>query len=511
MHPPTRLGRLNGVALSLLGSLVLLAALIWTLQGDSEDRANVRELTLYCAAGLKPPVEAVAREYEEQYGVHINVIYGGSGTLLSNMKVAGFGDLYLSADESYCAMAESREGSPLAKEMFPLAKMTPVVAVKKGNPKEIATISDLFEPGVKFGIASPKAAAVGRRVRDALTKSGQWDDVKNAAEKTSLTVMELANDVNIGALDAGLVWDSTVNQFDDLESIHLPELDGSAGSVTICVLEFSKAPTAALRFCRYLSSRDKGAPHFKRMGYVPVEGDPWSERPELELYCGAMLSEAIDDTIAEFEQREGVEITRIYNGCGLLVAQMDAGASPDAYFSCDQSFLDVVSEKFHPGTTVSSNRVVILVREDNPRGIQGLADLCKPDLRVGLAHPEKSALGKLTVDILEEEDLSERLRASGNVLTMAATGHMLVNQIRTRSLDAVVVYRSNAALALDETDIIPIPNQGAQATQPFAIAREAKYPRINARLLNAFTRKESQARFDALGFGWERPSAPESE
>jgi ABC-type molybdate transport system substrate-binding protein len=508
MPSRTRLGRLNGVTLSILGSLVLLAALIWTLQGDREDGADVGELTLYCAAGLKPPVEAVAREYEEQYGVHINIIYGGSGTLLSNIKIAGFGDLYLPADESYCKMAQSED---LCREMFPLAKMTPVVGVKSGNPKGIVSVSDLLGPEVNFGIASPKATAAGRRVRDALTKSGQWDEVREAATKTSLTVMDLANDLSIGALDAGLVWDSTVNQFAGLESIHLPELDGSAGSVTICVLESSEAPTAALRFCRYLSSRDIGAPHFIRMGYEPVEGDPWAKKPELELYCGAMLSEAIDDTIAEFEQREGVGITRVYNGCGLLVAQMDAGASPDAYFSCDQSFLDVVSEKFHPGTTVSSNRVVILVREGNPRGVQGLADLCMPDLIVGLAHPEKSALGKLTVEILEEEDLAERLRASGNVLTKAATGHMLVNQIRVGSLDAVVVYRSNASLARDETDIIPIPNQGAQATQPFAIAREAKYPRINARLLNAFTRKESQARFAALGFGWERPSAPESE
>jgi len=509
MPPRSRIGRTNGVSISLFGSLFVLAALIWTLASDGDNSEDTKELTLYCAAGLKPPVEAAAREYEDLYGVHINIIYGGSGTLLSSMKVADFGgDLYLPADESYCETARS-EG--FCREIFPLATMTPVIGVAKGNPKGVHSLDDLSDPEIRFGLANPEAAAIGRVVRSALTKTGHWDAVEEAALVRKPTVMNLAADLNIGQLDAAFLWSSTVNQFDGLESVHLQELAEGTASVSVCVLESSKAPTAALRFSRYLSSRDRGAPHFERTGYKPAVGDLWREKPELNLYCGAMLKEALDDTIEEFAEREGLSINRVYDGCGTLVAQMNAGGSPDAYFSCDQSFLDAVSERFHPGTTISSNRMVILVREGNPSRIQGLADLCGPDLKVGLAHPVKSALGKLTADIMKEAGLYERLNASGNLLVQSATGHMLVNQIVAGALDAVVVYRSNAAFALDQTDIIPLPDQRALATQPFAISRGARDAQTLARLLDALVRSDSHARFEALGFGWEQPLPAESK
>ncbi len=57
-----------------------------------------------------------------------------------------------------------------------------------------------------------------------------------------------------------------------------------------------------------------------------------------------MLRPAIEQTIAEFERREGVKVTRVYNGCGILVAQMKAGEVPDAYFACDSEFMNQVND-----------------------------------------------------------------------------------------------------------------------------------------------------------------------
>ena len=37
-----------------------------------------------------------------------------------------------------------------------------------------------------------------------------------------------------------------------------------------------------------------------------------------------MLRPAIEETIKDFEQREGAQVTTIYNGCGILVAQIKA-------------------------------------------------------------------------------------------------------------------------------------------------------------------------------------------
>ena len=76
--------------------------------------------------------------------------------------------------------------------------------------------------------------------------------------------------------------------------------------------------------------------------------------------------------------------------------------------------------------------------------------------------------------------------------------------MRTGSLDAVIVYRSNAAAALEDVDIVELSSLNAQATQPFAIAHSTEHPKTLARLLDALSQVESRERFDSLGFGWER-------
>ena len=107
-------------------------------------------LVLYCAAGVKPAIEQLAREYEEKFGVRIDIQYGGSGTLLSSLRITGSGDLFLAADESYI---EEAIKLGLVAEVQPLAEMRPVLAVKKGNKKKVQGIADLEQGRVSFALS----------------------------------------------------------------------------------------------------------------------------------------------------------------------------------------------------------------------------------------------------------------------------------------------------------------------------------------------------------------------
>jgi len=80
-----------------VGSVVVLIALIVfiTSQNDSGKEKRGEALTLYCAAGIKPAVMPVAKEYERVFGKEVKLMYGGSGTLLSNIDVSKTGDLYI--------------------------------------------------------------------------------------------------------------------------------------------------------------------------------------------------------------------------------------------------------------------------------------------------------------------------------------------------------------------------------------------------------------------------------
>ncbi len=498
---PRRTGQVNVAWLSFLASLLVLAALVALLAWDhlgSRQSATGQPLFVYCAAGLKRPVEAVARAYESRYGVPVQLTYGGSQTLLAAVEAGQRGDLYLAADDSYIQVGRDKG---LLAEVLDLARQTPVLAVKAGNPKKIRQFGDVLAEGVRLSFANPEAAAVGKVARDALQKGGHWEGVRKHVVVFKPTVNDVANDVAIGAVDAGVVWDATVRQTPGLEAVPLAEITGEPSRICAAVLRTTTQPQAALRFARFLASRDFGLPKFKEEGFAVVDGDRWAEEPQLRLLSGAMLRPAIQETLAAFEAREGVRITTVYNGCGILVAQMRAGEHPDAYFACDQSFMDQVHDLFLDATPVSTNRLVILVPRGNPHGIRGLADLAKPGLKVGVGHEKQCALGVLTQKTLSET--GTRGQVMKNVKVQSPTGDMLVNQLLTGSLDAVIAYVSNAAGEADRLEAIPVDVPCAVATQPLAVGKDSDFKHLAGRLADALRSAESRRRFEAKGFRWQ--------
>ena len=454
-------------------------------------------ILVYCAAGLRQPVEAAVKAY----GGEVQLQFGGSQTLLANAELTKKGDLFIPADDSYLTIARTKN---LIGESIPLARMAPVLAVAKGNPKGIHGLADLLKSDVRLAQANPDATAVGKLVREALEKHGKWAALKEHTLVFKPTVNEIANDLKLGSVDAGFVWDATVRQYPELEQVSDVHFDVIA-NVPVSVLKSSLLPAAALRFARFLAAPDRGLLEFRKYGYEAVDGDPWEEKPSLVLFGGAMLRPAIEKTITAFEAREGCSVTRVYNGCGILVGQMQAGAKPDLYFACDTQFMSMVKEKFYPPLDVSLNQLVILVPKGNPKGVKTLKDMSKPGLRIGVGHEKQCALGQLTQQTLVQSRLQADVMK--NVVVQTPTGDMLVNQLRTGSLDAVIAYISNAVSAADVLEAHPIDIPCALAVQPVAVARDAGRKQIASRLIEALRSAESRARFEAEGFRWRADDA----
>ena len=336
--------------------------------GGSDDR-----LFLYCAAGMRSPVEQIVADYERESGVAVQLQYGGSNTLLSQIEVARMGDLFLAADDSYTRLAREKQ---LADETLPLAEIRPVIIVRRDSTKGIRAIDDLLRDDVRVALANPDQAAIGKATRDLLTKTGEWEQLKTHVTQAGVfkpTVNEVANDVKLGSVDAGIVWDTTVVQYPDCEAVRVPSLEAGVGHVTVAVLRSATAPTRALRFARYMAARDKGLMTFERNGFPPVDGDRWADVPEITFFCGSVNRRAVETVIKAFEQREGVVVNTIYNGCGILTAQMrtirnqdQVGGFPDTYMACDRYYLENVKDWFQEGVDVSDTEVVIAVPKGNP-------------------------------------------------------------------------------------------------------------------------------------------------
>lgn len=496
----SRRGVASNALIAGLATLAVLGGLVFLLtrtSGVVEQPGQVR-LVIYCAAGMKKPVQETLDEYRQEYGGNITIDFGGSGTLLSRLRAAKSGDLYIAADKSYIDIARTKG---LVVEALPVGTQKPVIAVKKGNPRGIKSIDDLLRGGVKFAIANSDAASIGKLTKNILQKSKQWEAVRDKAKVTQLTVNDLINSLLLETVDAAIVWDALVRQHaDKLDMVELPEFDAAVQKTHIAVLKTCKHPAAALRFCRYLQAPEKGGKAFERYGYGSVHGDPWAEKPTLLFFSGGVNRVAIDQTVKEFEEREGVSVNVEYNGCGILVATMKAGKHPDAYFACDSSFMKQLPELFPAARVVSETDMIIAVKKGNPKGIKSVKDLTAPGLKIGVANAKQSALGALTINMLKGMNLYEPVYK--NVVSQTPTADLLVNQLRAGSLDAVIVYRANVSQVLDKLDVIDIQDRRAMAEQPIAVSTETKYPYLTQRLVDAIESPESKQRFLLAKFRW---------
>ncbi len=501
----------KGMALVSIAVLIVLGVLLSRLakppanvDSTATDGGGVETLEVFCAAGVKPPIVELAEQFAAEYGVGVNFQYGGSGTLLSSLQVARRGDLFIAADVSYVEKARAKG---IVAEILPVAKMTPVIAVSTGNPKGIHGIEDLLRDNIRVALGNPDAAAIGKVTCTCLEKTGMWEKVRASVEQNGVfkpTVPEVANDVKLQAVDAGIIWDATANQYPEIDGIRVDALEAGTKRISVGVLTSSLKPTLALRFARYLNSV-VGNRVFSQHRYAAIDGDAWDWQPEVTFFCGAVNKRAVDSVINRFQAREGVVINTVYNGCGILTAQMrtirqgDGGAGfPDTYMACDRYYLDNVADWFQDDVDVSEADIVIAVQKGNPRNITGLQDLTQPGVRVSVGQPEQCTIGALTRALLKNEGVHDAVMR--NVVTQAASSAMLVPNVTTKSVDAALAYITDTKAQADDVDVVRIPSPLAKAVQPFSVARSSKYKHLGRRLFEAVA--AARENFEQAGFNY---------
>ena len=320
------------------------------------------------------------------------------------------------------------------------------------------------------------------------------------------TVNEVANAIKLGSVDAGIIWDSTVVQFKQLDAVAVSELDAGLASIEVGVTTFTKTPTAAIRFARFLAARDKGLEVFRAKGFEPVEGDVWGEAPQITFFAGAVNREALQPVIDEFSQREGVEVNAVFNGCGTLTSSMRSilggkpGSFPDVYMACDIYYLEVVDELFQDAVNVSDTDIVMVTQKGNPKGITTLADLAQPDVRVVLGQPDKCTIGVLSQRLLQSEGIYDKIVASDNLVNETMSSALLIPQVATGAADVVLAYRTDTRAEGNRFEVIDIPSPLAKAIQSFSIARSSDHKYLGRRLFAKLV--ASRDKFESKGFNW---------
>jgi len=237
----------------------------------SVSRCWAEERLLFMAgAAAKPVVEELAKGFEKKTGCAVDISIGGSGMLLSQIKLSKKGDLYFPGSIDFIEQAK-KEGLLVESTVTPIVYLVPAINVQKGNPKNIKSLKDLCKPGLKVIIANPETVCLGVFATELFEKFFTPEEKKalrtnivNYAESCEKT----ANSIALKSCDAVLGW--SVFEHWNPELIETVKLDPSeiirVSYLAVAATKYSKNLELAKQFIAFMKSHE-GLEYFKKFKY----------------------------------------------------------------------------------------------------------------------------------------------------------------------------------------------------------------------------------------------------
>jgi molybdate transport system substrate-binding protein len=188
----------------------------------------------------------------------------------------------------------------------------------------------------------------------------------------------------------------------------------------------------------------------------------------LTVFAAASLTEALADDKARLTAANPrLSLTYSFAGSQQLVAQIQSGAPADAVATADQASMQklVAANLVEPPRDFARNLLEIVVAPGNPKGVKGLADLARPDLRVVLEDPSVPA-GKYGRQALDRQGV----KVSPVSLELDVKAEL--QKVETGEADAGIVYVTDVRSAGTRATGVAIPaDQNVVATYPVAVVK----------------------------------------
>ena len=257
-----------------LWQIVWMLILLWLLAWPAVTGAGSGSLLIFAGAASKPPTGEVAKLFEQKFGVSVHIIFGGSGFILSQMKLARKGDVYFPGSSDFMEKAKG-DGLVLPESERVITYLVPAINVQKGNPRQIRALPDLLKSGLRLGIGDPESVCVGAYAVEVMEKNFSFRE-RERFRKNLVTTVEscerTANIISLKVVDAVIGWE-VFGHWDPerIETIFLkPEQVPRIGYIPAAVSRFALKPDLADRFVRFLISPE-AKNIFKRHGYMMEE------------------------------------------------------------------------------------------------------------------------------------------------------------------------------------------------------------------------------------------------
>ena len=241
-------------------------------------------------------------------------------------------------------------------------------------------------------------------------------------------------------------------------------------------------------------------------------------KTEVIVFAAASLTESLTEIKALYEaENPDIELVFNFDSSGTLKTQIQEGAACDLFISAapkQMNQLDLSKdEEKNPDrldfvlegsrTDLLENKVVLVVPEGNPKGIEsfdGLAALLK-DSEILMAMGNADVpVGQYTQKILAYYELNEEELAAVGKITYGTNVKEVTTQVVQASVDCGVVYGTDAfsaGLAVIDTATAEM---CGQVIYPAAVMKNSAVPEASQAFLDYLRGEAAMAVFEGIGF-----------
>ncbi len=233
--------------------------------------SSPQKILIFAGAASKPATEEVVKLFQKSSGITVEVTFGGSGFVLSQMRLSKKGDLYFPGSSDFMEVAK-REGLVFLGSEKIAVYLVPAINVQKGNPKKIHHLKDLAREGVRLAIANPETVCVGTYAIEIIEKNLTPEE-KIKVRKNIINYTEscekTANAVSLKAVDAVIGWRVfTYWDPERIETVYLnPQEIPRVGYISIAISKYTRNQSLAQQFIDFLLS-PSGKAVFQKYHYL---------------------------------------------------------------------------------------------------------------------------------------------------------------------------------------------------------------------------------------------------
>ena len=205
-------------------------------------------VTVFAAASLTEPFGRIGEAFEAAHpGTDVVFNFAGSTTLAQQLNEGAPADVFASADP--IPMRRVADAGVNAVDPTTFARNRLVIAVPAGNPQGVTRLSDLAASGVTVALCVEQVPC-GRAAAQALASAG----VELAPATLERDVKAALAKLELGEVDAALVYRSDVRSSARVAGVEFPESAGAINEYPISVLAKAPNPRAAAAFVAHVLS-----------------------------------------------------------------------------------------------------------------------------------------------------------------------------------------------------------------------------------------------------------------